>query len=672
MTLKTSLFNKGIYKSTVKRCFWGAVLYFIILLIGNVLPIVLMGDYHSGRDIILDNGLVFGSVILSMFVPTAVALLVFRYIHSKKTSIFTHSLPVTRNSVFVSSLAGAFTLMFVPVLLCGIILLLMALTGYAYCMTVVSCLTWTGMNLLALFLMFSCACISAHLTGNTFGAIAINGLLHAIVPLVTVAVNAVAECFLYGFKNMNEVISDVVYSNFVVWLGRSADNISYNYYAGVTGNRQFEFGSMFVYIAIAVLFYILSWVLYKVRNLENAEDVAAFKCLNPIFKYLVTFLASISSFALFCELLCYSVGWLIVAVAVVTAVAYFGAEMLLKKTLKVWRAYRGFLIFCAGFTALMCFTAFTSFFGFEKYVPDASNIESVSVYGYYQYDEPFSEDSEFAECVTNWHRSFLDEKQGIILDPSMSGGYYQRINIVYKLSNGKTVERTYYLSEAEKYQAFEGFYEFKDYKLDSYELFNKNPENLYSMSLYSDQGVSKTIQTQKHRKQLYECLYKDVTELGYGQIYTSTLGNVYINIEFKNPDFVPGMGGSAISYFSCSLNRNFKNTYKWLKDNGYGECIQVVNENSPLYIVYDMDFSIGWKVYSDNAVEFDGTISEKTAVTDEEMKERVYDYLDESYFVYKPGDKHYTIFAPDNEFTYSIVGNVSEEDIKDFEAFLNK
>ena len=31
MTLKTSLFNKGIYKSTVRRYTWGAVLYFIIL-----------------------------------------------------------------------------------------------------------------------------------------------------------------------------------------------------------------------------------------------------------------------------------------------------------------------------------------------------------------------------------------------------------------------------------------------------------------------------------------------------------------------------------------------------------------------------------------------------------------------------------------------------------------
>ncbi|MEE1042628.1 MAG: hypothetical protein UH854_01555, partial [Clostridia bacterium] len=41
MTLKTSLFNKGIYKSTVRRYLWGGVLYFIILFLSTVLPILL-------------------------------------------------------------------------------------------------------------------------------------------------------------------------------------------------------------------------------------------------------------------------------------------------------------------------------------------------------------------------------------------------------------------------------------------------------------------------------------------------------------------------------------------------------------------------------------------------------------------------------------------------------
>ena len=35
MTLKTSLFNKGIYKSTLRRYAWGSILYFILLFSNN-------------------------------------------------------------------------------------------------------------------------------------------------------------------------------------------------------------------------------------------------------------------------------------------------------------------------------------------------------------------------------------------------------------------------------------------------------------------------------------------------------------------------------------------------------------------------------------------------------------------------------------------------------------
>ncbi len=673
MTLKTSLFNKGIYKSTIKRCLWGSVLYFVILLICNVLPITLMGEYHLSSDIIYDNGLVFGSVVVSMFVPTVASLLVFRYIHSKKTSVFTHSLPVTRNSVYLSSIAGAFTLMFAPVLACGLILLLMALTGYSYCMTISSCFVWIGMNILTLFLMFSCSCLSANLTGNGFAMVAINGLLHGIVPLVTVTFNQVATFFLYGFKNMNDFISEVVYSNFVVWLGRSADNVAVEYYSDAVANRQFEVGRMFVYIAIAVLFYILSWVIYKVRNLENAEDVAAFKCLNPIFKYLVTFLAAISSFALFGEFMNQSIAVFGATIAIISAVVYFGAEMLLKKSLRVFKSYKGFVVFGVVFVALICFTAFTSFFGFESYVPDADNVESVAVYSHYQYEEPFVEDEDFIKHVTNWHKNHLDQKLGTVLDPGITGGYYTRTHLVYKLSNGKVVERTYYLTENENYKIYEEFYKFNEYKFKAFEMFGNDAESLMSMSVYSEHdGNVARIETKEQKKQLFECLRKDIAALDYGQIHTSTLSTCHVDMEFKSERFVPGMGGSKVSYFSYGLNRNFKNTYKWLKDNGYGNCVTVVNENMPLYVIYDMNLSAAWKAYTSDSTEFDGRVLKNISISNGELKEKVYDYLDNTHFSYGPDKKFYSVICPQDENNYSLLASIPEENIKEFEEFLNK
>ena len=101
MTSKISLFNKGIYKSTVRRYLWGSVLYFIILFMVTSMVILFDVDKdntwrymeQSGSALILDDMFLFLPQFIAHFVPTVVALLIFRFVHSKKTSVFVHSLP---------------------------------------------------------------------------------------------------------------------------------------------------------------------------------------------------------------------------------------------------------------------------------------------------------------------------------------------------------------------------------------------------------------------------------------------------------------------------------------------------------------------------------------------------------------------------------------------------
>ena len=125
MTTKTSLFNKGIYKSTVKRYAWGSVLYAAVLFFVSVLPFILNGSatadgyvyettmqfYNANREgsVLLMKEYAYRPLLLSMIVPTLAGLLVFRYMHSQKAAIFTHSLPVKRATIYISSVLAAFT-----------------------------------------------------------------------------------------------------------------------------------------------------------------------------------------------------------------------------------------------------------------------------------------------------------------------------------------------------------------------------------------------------------------------------------------------------------------------------------------------------------------------------------------------------------------------------------
>ena len=114
MTLKTSFFNAGIYKSTLKRNLWGGILYFLLLFISTGLAILLTIDVTRVNDytyspsfynipLILRSDYIIFPMLLAMVVPTIAALFIFKFIHSKKAAVFTHSIPVTRTANFISS-----------------------------------------------------------------------------------------------------------------------------------------------------------------------------------------------------------------------------------------------------------------------------------------------------------------------------------------------------------------------------------------------------------------------------------------------------------------------------------------------------------------------------------------------------------------------------------------
>ena len=97
MISRASLFNKGIYKSTLRRYLWGSILYFILLFMITGMSILLNYSHDNGYlpmingrriNIILSNEYILLPILLSIAVPTIAGLMIFRFIHSKKTSVF--------------------------------------------------------------------------------------------------------------------------------------------------------------------------------------------------------------------------------------------------------------------------------------------------------------------------------------------------------------------------------------------------------------------------------------------------------------------------------------------------------------------------------------------------------------------------------------------------------
>ena len=678
MISKTSLFNKGIYKSTVRRYAWGSVLYFIMLFIFTGMMILLNEDpqhvntYWSarGHSTLLGNEYMVIPMLMSIVVPSVAGLLIFRYIHSKKTSVFVHSLPVKRSANYISSVLAALTLMAVPVVLNSVILIIMSATAYSLHFTVGHCITWMLLNLFSLFVMFSCVCFVAVITGNSFGMIGLNVLFHSVGLILAAAFTMVCEVFLYGFAGERNLMDKVFNNAFITRIPAIMTGWGNVHEKVVTGYII----DIAIFLAAAVLLYIVSGFLYNKRRMETAEDVAGFTCLNYIFKYLVTFIAAIGAFAIFCFSIYESSLMLWLMVLVISAVIYFGSEMLLKKTLRVWSSYKGYAGFLIVFAAVMCLFAFTSFFGFETHIPEKAGVESVAVYDYYRNEKPYITDEEIISKAIRIHNEMLEKNRVVVRRE-----YDTRIHIEYTLENGRIIHRVYAIDEAQLHKIMNSLYENKEYKKKNERIFTPM-ETVYKATLQNEGAITVNITETKQLEELVECIRKDTENLSYSQINSDSwsfgIELNYIPVESKTINLngievtkssVIGISEEEdlrIEYIYQGINANYTNTINWIRENGYWENVELKNEGV-MYIARE------WKdlpFIDEEGRTVDNIIEGKDNFLKIDSKEDIQKIIDFSHNAqpgYIPKEEKFRIFRVINEQTknYAVITTLTKTQI---------
>lgn len=586
MTSKISLFNKGIYRSSVKRFIWGMAAYFILMFLATSFAILLTVDKNgtpwmiNGKayPLLFRTEYLMPTLVISMFVPTVVTLLLFRFVHSKKQAVFVHSLPITRTENYISTLLAGFTLMSVPVILNGLVLAVISLCGYRAHFGISACLVWTGVQLLCLFVMFSFSVFSATITGNSFAVIVLNVLIHFFLLMIAGGFGVVAETFLYGYAGENAVFD--FFSSYlpIMWLVRS--------FTGGSPYIEVKTATVICYILLSVLFYALAYVLYRARRLETAEEVAGFRCLNPIFKYSLTGLSALGAFAVLSESLGTNTCLVIIWLVIITLAVYSASEMVLKKTLRIWRAYKGYLGFAAAVAVCTYVFAFTSFFGFETYVPEAARVAASAAYGATFGDEPYVEDDGITQYLIEKHKTISSRRHTLNswLDLEASKNNismaWSRIYITYKLDNGKIVKRSYAVPRDEKAEMMNRMYQSDEFVQKNDDFFPKDIKEFIRADIGN--GVVFVNDAEKV-KELYGCISRDILALDYDEMITDDgFWSIWIGISYTVPKqdrknlYVPDdSDGTLVNSVGRQINTNYKNTVKWLKDNGYWNTLKV-------------------------------------------------------------------------------------------------
>ena len=440
MKSKTSLFSPGLSRNILSR-FWPLWLIYLGVLLVQ-LPVAVSGYVSQGisarytMECILQLAVDVAGYAMAASLLSVMA--VFSYLYSKRSCSLINSLPVRRETAFVTAcLTGL-----LPLLLAELLTWLIALGVFAGSEIVRPeyLNSWLLIALLSTLASYGFGVFCAMLTGHIMVLPALFLVLNAAVYVLEALVQALLRTLVYGYEGGTSIsrLSPLPYA------GKALRVISYP----ASGSLEPEYillgmDSLAVYAVVGVLFIAPALLLYRRRKMERAGDVVAIKALEPVFKYCASVYAALGLGALLAETMDNALGSGPLEAAVLAlmlmlgaALGYYAAEMLLQKSFRVFRSrMRGLIVVWAVFL-LGVVVAELDLTGYERRVPETEEIQSVVLVN----DGRVTEDAESIKLTRKIHQTAIDNEEHNRQAESTSIIY-----IRYELKDGSSLGRSYWV-----------------------------------------------------------------------------------------------------------------------------------------------------------------------------------------------------------------------------------
>ena len=436
MRSKTYLFSPGLSRNILSR-FWPLWLVYLGLLLVQ-LPVTLSG-YLSYGTYLMDNkilGLAVDVAGYAMIASLLSVMAAFSYLYSKRSCSLINSLPVRRECAFVTAcLTGL-----LPLLLAEALTWLISLGIFAGNESVRTewLNSWLLAALLSTLASYGFGVFCAMLTGHILVLPVLFLVLNVAVYVMESMVQMVLDMLVYGYEGGVSIsrLSPLPYANSALGVVSKS----------VTGSQEPEFilvgmNSLALYAVVGVLLMCLALLLYRRRKMECVGDVVAIKSLEPVFKYCASIYAALGFGALLAGTMDNALGSGTLKSAVTAlmlvigaALGYYAAEMLLQKSLRVFRSrMRGLFIVWA---VLLLGVAVVEFdlTGYERRVPETEEIQSVALIN----DGTVTADAESIELTRKIHQTAIDNEEHN--RQTDAAGF---IHIRYELKDGSSLSRSY-------------------------------------------------------------------------------------------------------------------------------------------------------------------------------------------------------------------------------------
>ena len=389
---------------------------------------------------------------LAASLPLILSVTLLGYMHDRRAVDVYHSLPLTRQELFLSSSIAAALIMWVPLAaafaLTGAIAALVP--GMSLLFVLKDLFFWAA----AMLAVYALAAFCATQVGTVQDQLLFTLVVSASLSGVGVLLNVIAQDHLYGYT-VSDSFFNLIYRlcPFSLMIGR--------YLAGTAPYYHDSNVGAIVWLLVSVLLLLASARLYAKRKSEQAEVLGNIGPLQLYVRLIGTIVGGICAGFLIGNLLDVSSSsrLLLPCIAAGALLVYPIGDAVLarrvrpvKKILPVWLA-------SVAAAAAICACVVFDPTGYVERIPDPAQIESVEVNGFEtryasqseRGDELTLREPESVAAVLAAHRAQVENRD------YYDGHFYgMNLNLTYHLRNGRTMQRSYGLLAPETLEVLRG------------------------------------------------------------------------------------------------------------------------------------------------------------------------------------------------------------------------
>ena len=473
MRSATSFFDKTLFRSQLKHT-WPLWLGYTALWLFLV-PVTLFsalsanqGRYSAAEasSLLLNVG-ARGGIFISFVFGLFFAMLAFSHLTQSRATNGFHALPVRRETIFLTAyLTGLFcqvssilvTFLLGAAVSAPLHLSFWSVTGAAM-----------GSAMLEAVFFYSFAALCMMMTGQILAAPVFYFVGNILVPGMEYLLRNFAGNFLYGYSGHTDValgfLSPPLYMYTEVSIASIETCESDSYYVTAYALEHRSLMILAAYALAGLVIALIALLLYRTRKSEMTGSTIAFPWATPIFKYGVAFCTAVALgqflyYFLFGQYRSSgndSLPGTILCMVAAGLVGYFVAEMLIRKSFRVFRAgAKGAVIVALALVLLGVAMSF-DLTGYEKRVPDESEIES-AFYTFSGMTNVTTDDADTIRRLTAAHQAIVKNRneQTRIAEawdadtlPTSQSDYDDMepfsLRLTYYLKDGSQLSRSYSL-----------------------------------------------------------------------------------------------------------------------------------------------------------------------------------------------------------------------------------